>query len=92
MSSMSAGLDRPFALAYQVALVRLHAVQREAILLRVDRNRLDAEFVRCAHDAYGDLAAIGDEESLDLTVMAHTPEIIRGAALWYGSFTSFALP
>jgi hypothetical protein len=56
------------------------------------RPASDAEFVRRAHDANGDLAAIGDEQGLDLAVVAHGCKIIRGAALWYGSFRSYDLP
>jgi hypothetical protein len=37
-------------------------MQAEAILLRIDRDRLDVEFVGRAHDADGDLAAIGDQQ------------------------------
>ncbi len=65
------GLDRPLALADQVALVRLHAVQRETVFLRVDRDRPDPELVRGAHHADGDLAAVGDEQRLDLAVVTH---------------------
>jgi hypothetical protein len=32
----------------------------------VDRNRLDAHFVACAVDAECDLAAVGDQQFLDL--------------------------
>ena len=59
------GLDRRLAGADEIALVRLHPVQREAVFLRVDRDRADAQLGRRAHDADGDLAAVGDQEAAD---------------------------
>ena len=59
------GLDRLAGLAEAVGLVGLEAVQGVAILVRVDGDRADAEFVGRAEHANGDLAAIGDEELAD---------------------------
>ncbi len=64
-------VDRALALADEVAFVRLHPVQRKPVFLRVDRNRADAELVRGAHDANGNLAAVGDQQGLDLAGWAH---------------------
>ncbi len=72
------GLDRALALADQVALVRLHAVQREAVLLRVDRDRADAQLVGRTHDADRDLAAVRDEQGLYRAGLAHE-RIARGS-------------
>ena len=72
------GLDRALALAHQVALVRLHPVQREAVLLRVDRYRPDAQLVGSAHHAYRNLAAVGDEQGLDLAGLAHGGSLGHG--------------
>ena len=56
------GLDRALALADQIGLVGLEAVQREAILLRIDGDGAHAQFVGGAEDADGDFAAIQCEE------------------------------
>ena len=50
------------AAADLVALVRLEPVQRVLVLLRPDRDRPDAQFVRRAKNADGDLGAVGDED------------------------------
>ncbi len=57
------GLDRPLALAHQIAFVSLGPVQREAIFLRVDGDGADAELGGGAHDSNGDFAAVGDEKT-----------------------------
>jgi hypothetical protein len=54
--------DRPFAFADDVRLVRLEAMDGEAIFLRIDRDGAQAEFGRRAKDADGDFAAVGDEQ------------------------------
>ena len=59
------GLDRTLAFADQVALVRLHPVQREAVFLRVHRHRAYPQLVRGTHHADGDLAAVGDQQAPD---------------------------
>ena len=46
----------------QEALVRLEAVQGEAVLVGIDRHRADAELAGRAQDADGDLAAVGDQQ------------------------------
>ena len=59
-------LDRPLALADQIAFVGLGPVQRKAVFLRVDRDRANAELGRRTHHTNRDFAAIGDEHALDL--------------------------
>ena len=56
------GADRLARFADAVGLVRLEAVQGEAVLMRIDRNRADAQLVRRAEDADGDFAAVGDQQ------------------------------
>jgi hypothetical protein len=56
------GLDRPLALADEVSLVCLGPVQREAVLLGIDRHRPHAQLSGSTHDADGDLAAIGNQQ------------------------------
>ena len=53
------GVDGLLALADQVGLVGLVAVQGEPVLLRVDGDRGDAQLGAGAEDADGDLAAVG---------------------------------
>src|SRR5579884_4159202 len=43
-------------------LIRLAHMQRVGVGIGIDRHRLDAHAARRAHDAAGDLAAIGDED------------------------------
>ena len=62
------GLDRALALADEVRLVRLEAVERELVLLGVAGDGLDVELVRGAENADRDFAAVGDEDLLDLHV------------------------
>ena len=57
--------DRLAGLADPIGLVGLEAVQGEAVLVGVDRDGADAEFVGRAEDADGDLAAVGDEQLLE---------------------------
>ena len=54
--------NRLARLAHQVGLVRLEAVEREAIFMGIDGDGANAQFVRRPEDADGDFAAIGDEE------------------------------
>jgi hypothetical protein len=56
------GVDGALALADQVGFVGLGAMQAEAVLLRIDRDRRDVELVGGAHHAHRDLAAIGDQQ------------------------------
>ncbi len=58
-------LDRPLALADEIALVGLGPMQREAVLARVNCHRANAELGGGAHHANGDFAAIRDEQALD---------------------------
>ncbi len=59
------GADRLAGLADAIRLVGLEAVQGEAIFMRVDGHRADAEFGRGAENASGDLAAVGNEQLFD---------------------------
>ena len=63
--------DRAFARADLIGLVGLEAVQGEAVFLRIDGDRAQAEFVRRAEDANGDFAAIGSEQFSDGFVLLH---------------------
>ena len=56
------GADRLARLADAVGLVRLEAVQGEAVFVGVDGDRADAQLVGGAEDADGDLAAVGDQQ------------------------------
>jgi hypothetical protein len=58
-------IHRRLAAAHQVRLVGLGPVQREAILLRVDRDGPDTQFVGSTHDANRDFTAIGDQQAAD---------------------------
>ena len=62
------GIDRRAALADEIALVGGEAMPRAAIFLGEDRYRAHLELARGAHDADGDLAAVGDEEASNLLV------------------------
>jgi hypothetical protein len=57
--------DRPFALAYEVRLIGLRAMEREAVLVRIDHHSAHGELGRGTHDADGDFAAIGDQQATD---------------------------
>src|SRR5262249_777693 len=52
-------------LADPVGFVRLEAVQREAILVRIDGDGPNAQFVRGTEHADGDLAPIGNQQFAD---------------------------
>src|SRR5271157_3758598 len=58
-------LDGTFARANLVRLVRLKAVQRQAIFLRIDRHSTQPKFVGGAEYADGDFAAVRGEQFLD---------------------------
>ncbi len=59
------GVDRSLALADQIGLVGLVAVQRQLVLLGIDRHRADAELRAGPEDADGDLAAVGCHDLLE---------------------------
>ena len=59
------GLERALAAADLVGLVGLEPVQRELVLVGVDRDRPDAELGRGPEDPDGDLGAVGDEQTAD---------------------------
>ena len=56
------GADRPLALADEIRLVGLEAMDGEAVFLRIDGDGLQTEFGGGAEYADGDLAAIGHEQ------------------------------
>ncbi len=56
------GPDRVPALPDQVGLVRLEAVQRVAVLVRVDSDGAGTEFERRAEGTDRDLATVGDQD------------------------------
>ncbi len=60
------GLDGLLAGADQIALVGLGAVQGQAIFVGVDADGTDAQFAGGAHDANGDLGAVGDQDAADV--------------------------
>ncbi len=66
------GIDRPFPLADQVGLVGLVAVQREPVLLRVDRHGTDPQLGAGAEDANRDLAAVCCHDLLELPDLHQT--------------------
>ncbi len=76
VGDIQVGIDGRSTCADQVALVRLHPVQREAVFLGVDRDRADAELGRGAHHADGDLAAVRDQETAD--TLGHGRSITKG--------------
>ncbi len=59
------GVDRSLALADQISLVGFVAMQRQLILLGIDRHRADAELRAGPEDADGDLAAVGRHDLLE---------------------------
>ena len=63
--NVEVSLDRPLAVANEVAFVGLETVQGEAVLPGIYGDRADAEFVRGPHDPDRDLAAVGDQQPLD---------------------------
>ena len=63
--NVEVGADGFAGLADAVGLVGFEAVQGEAILVGVQRDGANAQLMRGAEDADGDLAAVGDEQLLD---------------------------
>ena len=51
--------------ADEISLVRLEAVQGEAVFVGVNGDRADAQLVAGPKDADGDFTAVGDEKSGD---------------------------
>ena len=64
------GLHRLAALADQIAFVGLEAVQGEAVLVRVDRDRADAHLGGGTEHADRDLAAVGDQQLANAVAVA----------------------
>ncbi len=58
------GGDGAFSLADQVGFVGFEAVDGVAVLVGVDGDGAEAEFVRGTEDANGDFTAVGDEDLL----------------------------
>ena len=56
------GRDRLLAGTDQIAFICLETVQREAILVGVDRDGAHAHFGSSTHDADGNFAAVGDQQ------------------------------
>ena len=54
--------DRFAGAAHQIRLVSLESMEGEPVLMGVDRDRADPQFMRRAEDADGDLAAVGDHQ------------------------------
>ena len=52
------GLHRPFPFTHQVGFVRLEAMQGQPVLLGIDGDCAQAEFVGRPQNPYGDFAAI----------------------------------
>jgi len=78
------GVDRGAAGTDRIALVGGEAMPGGSILLGEDRDRPYLQLTGGAHDADGDLAAIGDEQARDL--LAHDRVFI------YASATSILSP
>ena len=64
--------DRPFARSDLIGLVGLEAVQRQAILLRINRHRAQAKFIGRAEDANRDFAPVCREQFTNGPVFFHT--------------------
>ncbi len=59
------GFDRLAGVADQISFVGLQAVQREAVFVRVNADRPDAQFMAGAEDSNRNFAAIGNEKTGD---------------------------
>jgi hypothetical protein len=59
------GVHRVLTLADQIALVRLEAVEGEAVLVGIDRDGAEAQLRRRAEDPDGDLAPVRDQKFLE---------------------------
>jgi hypothetical protein len=65
------GADRFTGFTDEVRFVGLEAVQSETVLLGVNGDRSDAEFMGRAEDADGNFTAVGDEELTDRVDRSH---------------------
>ena len=72
------GVEGALALADQVALVGLEAVQGEAVFLRIDGDRSHAQFGGGAKHANGDFAPVGDQQVFDLTAFFGHRSLLAG--------------
>ena len=61
------GSQRLAGFADVIGFVGLEAVQGEAIFMRIDGHRANAQFVGRAKNANGDFTAVGDEKFADAT-------------------------
>ena len=59
------GFDRAFALADLIGLVRLEAMERELVLLGIDRDGGDAQFRRGPEHPDRDLGAVGHQKAAE---------------------------
>ena len=88
------GAHRAMALADQVGFIGLEPVQRQFVFVGIDGNRADAQFVGRAHDADGDLAAVGDQQAFDGTGHGRLPSLdgpLAGCLAVYADYTAMAL-
>ena len=59
------GFDRTFTGADQVGFVGFEAMQAEAVLLGINANGAEVEFIGGAENANGDFAAVRSQQPLD---------------------------
>ena len=71
------GAERLAGRADAISLVRLEAVQREAVLVRVDRHGAQAELMGRAEDANGDLAAVGGHQLANASLRIRPGSLMR---------------
>ena len=57
--------NRPQTFAHLISLVCLKAVQRQLIFLGIDRHGAFSQLIGRAHDADGNLTAVGDQDFLE---------------------------
>src|SRR5579859_3061740 len=65
------GFDWPLTLANQIGFVGFEAMQREAVFVRINCNRAQAELIRGAKDSNRDFASVCSEELLDFANLGH---------------------
>src|SRR5262249_40072190 len=80
-----------------VRFIRLEPVQREAIFVRIDGNRSDAELMGRAENANRNLTTIGNQETAERTCGHTALELLRLLSLLLllfsgGTGTSYGIP